>query len=134
MNLWFWIWNSLQYFLFQSAAIWVLCKLKGILARQNAMLIMIYCAIMLVREAIFTFYFWIKTNQGQSWVELHKDGNVLGEFLRVYNLREFNDWMDFIFIIFFYFIICKSLTFWDYIFHEKISNLYENMHLFEETE
>ena len=110
----FWIWNTIQYIIYQVFALYVLHKLKGILEFQNRFIIFLFSVCLLIRECTQSFVYWDISDRGQRKFYLEE------ELKGIYKYRSFQDVFDAITIGVYYIMVFKMLLFWDSIYLKKV--------------
>ena len=92
-----------------------------------------------MREIMY-LYFYIKTNKGRDSIYISNPDNdtnpnkPLEDFLAVYDIRNTCFIFDLLFLLIFYYLIAKMVTFWDFVYIEKIKQVYDNRQMFDEEE
>ena len=51
--------------------------------------------------------------------------------MKVFGFKIVNDFIDFLFVLAFSYMVIKMIVFWDFIYFEKIQTVHSESHLFE---
>ena len=128
----FWYWEAFQYLFIQITSIFVMIKLRKIMTNRNFTTLNLLCLFQFIR-LVYQTIFYYKTNWGTDKIPMC-ESNEISSFMKVFEFKIVNDFIDFFFVLAFYYMVIKMVVFWDFIFFEKIETIQNQSHLFEEEE
>ena len=97
-------------------------KLRKIMTSKNFTTLNLLCLFQFIR-LVYQTVFYFKTNRGTNYIPMCKE-NEISSFMKVFEFKIVNDFIDFIFVLAFYYMVIKMIVFWDFIFFEKIDTIY----------
>lgn len=82
---------------------------------------------------VYLTEYYFRTNRGTDFIPMCNEDKI-GSFMKTFGFKVVNDFIDFLFVLAFSYMVLKMKVFWDFLYFEKIQTVYNECHLFEQEE